>query len=894
MKSFLHMIWRWLRSLGQRRAVKQEIDEELRFHIEQRTGENIAAGMPPEEAAREARKRFGNLQSVREECRERRGASFGEATWRDVRFAFRQLRKNPGFTAVAVLTLALGIGANTAIFSVVDKLLVRPLPVMKPERLALVGQARRDGAADFDFNYPLFLDYQRENTVFSQLAATYEMDVGLGTGGATERQRAMVVSGNYFSVLGVSAAIGRAFAGKEGIEIDDAPVLVLSHGLWWRRFGADPQVIGRNVTVNGHPFTIIGVAPREFTGTSRATRPDLYLPITMYGQLTPPLPGGEHPLRTRFFTWHYVLGRLKDGVTHEQAQAAMQVVTDQFNQSRPPNTPEQIAILPGAQGFSHDLRDARLPLKLLLGTAGLVLLIACANLANLQLARATSRARDFAVRLALGAGRGRVVRELLTESVLLALGGGVVGLAVALWLVDVLHQFRPPNASIEIGSGVDARVLLFAFGASVFTGILFGLAPALRASRPQLVPELKGGGGTTEGRAGRWNLRGTLVALQIALSLVVLASAGLCVRSLKNLQHLNPGFEPSKVVLMSFDLGLNNYSEPRAKEFYDRLLERVRALPGIEAASLGLTTPLSGSAPGMSVERVEDYQRAPQEHPHGDFNIVANDYFRALGVPLARGRDFNATDTANAPAVVIVNEAFARRYWPGQEAVGKRIFQHGPDGGTATEVIGVVGTTHNRRLMDSPRPAFYFPLTQKADPVMTLAVRTGLEPGGTIGLLRELVKSLDANIPLFGVRTLKQQKDGSLALQRMAATLLSGFGVLALLLAALGIYGVLAYAVSRRTREIGVRMALGAQVADVLRLVLRQGVGLTMAGLALGLVGAFCATRLLRGFLYEVKPLDPMTFVVVVVILALVAVAACWLPARRAARVNPMVALRHE
>ena len=766
----------------------------------------------------------------------------------------------------------------------------------EPQRLALLGQTRRDGQPDFDFNYPLFRDYQRENKVFSQLSATSEMDVGLGTGGATERQRAMVVSGNYFTMLGVNAALGRTFAANEGVEIDDAPVIVLSHGLWQRRFGADPQVIGRNVTVNGRPFTIVGVTPREFTGTSRATTPDLYLPITMYGQLTADRPGGEHPLSTRYFTWLYIMGRLKDGVTREQAQTAMGTLAEQIHTTTPANTSTNLAVLPGVEGFTHDLRDARLPLKLLLGTAGLVLLIACANLANLQLARATARARDFAIRLALGAGRGRLIRELLTESVLLAVGGGMLGMLVAAWLVDVLGQFRPPNASVEIAAGLDPRVLLFALGASVFTGILFGLAPALRASRPQLVPELKGGGGTTEGRTGRWNLRAALVVLQVALSLLVLVSAGLCVRSLKNLQRLDPGFEPSRVVLMSFDLGLNNYSPPRAKDFYDRLLERVRTLPGVEAASLAFNTPLSGRAPAMSVERVEDYQPGPNEHPFGDFNVVAPDYFRTVGVPLLRGREFNSAETSTGAAAVIVNEAFVRRYWPGQDALGKRIFQHGPDGGTATEVIGVVESTSSRRLGDAPRPAFYFPITQKPDMALalTLTVRTGLEPSGTITQLRDLVKSLDANVPVFGVRTLAQQKDGSLALQRMAATLLGGFGALALLLAALGIYGVLAYSVSRRTREIGVRMALGAQVADVLRLVLRQGLGLAGAGLVLGLGGAVAVTRLLRSFLYEVTPLDPLTFGAVMVLLAAVSLLACWMPARRAARVEPMTALRNE
>jgi predicted permease len=815
----------------------------------------------------------------------------------ELRFALRQLLKNPGFTAVAVLTLSLGIGANTAIFSVVDKLLVRPLPVAEPQRLALLGQGQRGHRIDFDFTYPLFRDYQRANTVFSHLAVTMEESVGLGTGGATERQRALLVSGNYFAMLGVDAALGRTFAPDEGVEIDDAPVVILSHGLWQRSFGADPQVIGRKVTVNSRSFTVVGVARREFTGTTRGFAPDLYLPITMYGQLTAERPGGENPLASRYYSRPWVMGRLKDGVNLVQAEAALGVLAQQAHTAGIPNASTNLVVLSGAQGFHHDLRDARLPLNLLLGTAGLVLLIACANLANLQLARATGRTRDFAIRLALGAGRGRVIRELLTESVLLALGGGVLGMLVAVWLVDVLARFRPANAHIEINASLEPRVLLFAFIASVFTGILFGLAPALRASRPQLVPELKGGGGTTGARGGRWSLRGTLVVSQVALSLLVLVSAGLCVRSLQNLQQVDSGLEPSKVVLMSFDLGLNNFTQPQNKDFYDRLLERVRTLPGVEAASLARATPLDNNRMGMSVDRAEGYENRGRERPFGDLNLVSTDFFRTFSVPLLRGRDFNAGDAAQGVSTVIVNEAFARRYWPGQDALGKRLYNGGFGGQPSTEVWEVVGVARDvatRQLQTAPPPTMFRPLLQWPEKSLTLAVRTGFDPSATIAALRGVVKSVDAGVPVFNVRTLAQQRDGSIALQRMAATLLSGFGVLALLLTALGIYGVLAYSVSRRTREIGVRMALGAQVADVLRLVLRQGLGLVGIGLVLGLIGAFGATRLLRSFLYDVRSLDPLTFATVIVLLAAVALFACWLPARRAARVDPMVALRKE
>jgi len=812
--------------------------------------------------------------------------------WQDIRYGVRMLRKNPGFTAVAVLTLALGIGANTAIFSVSDRLLVRPLPVRDPHRLALLAQEFRGGRLEYEFNYPLFRDYQRDNSVFRHLCATADVPVGLGVGAATERQQALLVSGNYFRMLGVDAALGRAFGEHEGVEIDDAPVIVLSHGLWSRRFGADPQILGRTVTVNGKPFTIVGVAPREFIGTTRGRVPDLYVPLTMYGQLIQDWPGGEHPLQTRYLTWHQILGRLKDGVTHAQAQAALQTLAQQIHAVTPVNTVTSVVVLPGAQGFAEGVREARLPLQLLSATAGLVLLIVCANLANLQLVRATARARDFAVRAALGASRGRLVRELLTESFLLSSVGGALGVLIALWLTGILERFRPTGSSIELAGGLDARVLWFAVAASVLTGVIFGLAPAWRASRPQLVPELKGGSHVANSRGRRWNLRDALVVSQVGLSLLVLVGAGLCVRSLTKLQRIDPGFEPSRVMLMSLDLGLNSYSETQARAFYDQLLERVRTLPGVEAAGLVWDTPLSGGTPGMSIDRVEGYEKGADERLAAGCNSVSPGYFRTLQVPILRGREFDTTDTPTSPRTVIVDDTLAQRYWPGQDPLGRHIYLPGPGGATPVEVVGVVGRMRSRRLADAPRQTMFFPVSQQSAGNLTLALRTGFEPSAAVPLLRDLVRSLDPRVPLFHVRTLEQQRAGSLALQRMAAALLSGFGALALLLATIGIYGVLAYSVGRRTREVGIRVALGAQVTDVLALVLWQGARLVAAGIILGLAGALAVTRLLRSFLFEVTPLDPLTFAGVIVLLSVVSLVACWLPARRAARTDPMVALR--
>ncbi|MBL9138317.1 MAG: ABC transporter permease [Verrucomicrobiales bacterium] len=814
----------------------------------------------------------------------------------DLRLAVRQLRRDPAFTIIATLTLALGIGANTAIFSVLDQLLVRPLPVHQPHQLALLKQARANSDGDFEFNFPLFRDYQRLNTVFSDLCATADQSVGLGAAGSTERHQALFVSGNYFALLGVPAALGRVFAADEGVDIDDANVVVLGHGLWLRRFGADPQVLGRSVTVNGKPFQVIGVAPKDFQGTTRGFTPELYLPITTYGQLTASLRDGEHPLRTRFFVWHQILGRLRNGIRHAEAEAAMNLLARQVYQETPANTSTNLLVVSGHQGFTSQLQDARLPLYLLFATAGVVLLIACANLGNLQLARAAARSRDFAIRLAMGANRRRILRQLLTESLLLSTIGGLLGILVARSVASALQIFRPSEANVDFSADLDPRMLVFTLATSMLSGVLFGLAPAWRASRPQVIPELKGTRGTNDTGIGRTRLRHALVVFQVALSLVVLVGAGLCLRSLSKLHRLDPGLEPSKVVLLSFDLELNNYSDARTQVFQRQLLDRVRLLPGVEAASLAANTPLDGRNWGMSVERVEGYTPSnPRERPVGHVNTVGTDYFRTVGLQLLQGRTFQDTDHANGPKVVIINEAFAQRFFKASNPIGKLIYQHGPDGGVPTEVVGVVESSRLRKLNESPRPAFYFPLAQERQPnkALTLAVRTGIDPKLTLSQLISVVRAIDADLPIFDQRTLAEQKSGSLALERMAALLLAAFGLLALALSALGIYGVLAYSVSRRTAEIGVRMALGARIHDVLAMVLRQGMGMTAIGIALGLALAIGTTRVLKNFLFQIEPLDPGTFGGVLIILTAAAGLACWLPARRAAAVDPMVALRN-
>ncbi len=814
----------------------------------------------------------------------------------DLKLVLRQWMNRPAFAVVAVMTLALGIGANTAIFSVVDHLLMRPLPVPSPERLAVLAQHGSNGRLDPDFNFPLYQDYARGNTVFQQLSATADLAVGLGVDGVTQRRRALLVSGNYFRMLGVEMALGRGFSVGEGEAVEDAPLAVVSHGLWLRQFGAEPGVIGRSVTLNGYPYTVIGVAPPEFTGTQRGYAPELYVPITEYGRLMADRPGGFHPLETRYFTWHSVMGRLRDGVTLAQARASMRVLSQQVAAVSPANTSTNPVVLPGAQGVNGHLLEVRLPMQLLLGTAALVLLIACANLANLQLARASTRLREFAIRLSLGARRGRLMRQLLTESLLVSLTGGALGLGVAAGLVRWLDAFRPPSMDGVALTSLDLRVLLFTLVASVGTGVVFGLAPAWRASRPDLVPDLKGGPpGLMRGASPRrWTLRGLLVVVQVGLSLVVLMSAGLCLRSLNKLERLDPGFEPSKVVAMSVDLGLNRYPPARAAGFYEELLARVRALPGVESAALAANTPLSGRSWGMSLERVEGYQPTGRERPIGELNHISAGYFRTLGMGLKLGRDFEESDRAGGRPVVIVNEAFVQRYFAGQNPVGKLIYRHGPGDGIATEVIGVAAATRSNRLRAEPAPVMYFPVTQAEELALTLCVRTALDPATTLRRAREMVRAIDAQVPVFGERTLEQQRAGSLSMQRMVASLLAGFGVLALLLASLGVHAMLAFSVARRRREIGVRMAVGATSRDVITLVLRQGLGLAGVGALVGVLGALATGRALRGFLFEVEPMDPVTFTGVLLVLGAVVVLACWQPARRATRVDPVEVLRSE
>jgi len=811
--------------------------------------------------------------------------------FQDLRFGVRMLLKHKAVTAVAVLSLSLGIGANTAIFSLVDRLLARPLPVEQPERLVTFNKGAAPNLFD-KFTYPDYADYRDQNGVFDGLVCFAETALNLSERGRTERVHGLLVSGNYFSALRVAPALGRGFLLEEERAPDAHPVAVLSYGLWVRRFGADPAVVGRQITLNGQGHTVVGVAPAEFSGTIRGAAPDLYAPIK--------------PEDNRHKYWLLLMGRLKPGVSREQARAAMNALGPQIARlyPRPDGSPRiepPFLLEDGSQGHTYLLLKLSFPLKLLMGIVALVLLIACANVANLLLQRAAARRKEIAIRMAIGAGRGRLVRQLLTESLLLAALGGGLGLWLAGPVGKLLASFTPPigrgySTPISLEGGLDARALVFTFCLSLLAGIIFGLAPALGASRTGLVAALKDGAGDGAGLR-RFNPRKLLVVAQVALSFLVLIGAGLCVRSLQRLQAIDAGFDPARTIVMSLDLGLSGYDQARGQIFYQQLVERVTSLPGVESASLAHLTPLSDDLLTRRTA-IEGYEAQPGENMSFHYNVVGPRYFETLRTPLISGRDFTPQDRAGAPQVVIVNETLARRYFPNGDALGKRLifgsYRGSPVPLQHLEIVGVVKDSKYSELTEQTRRMMFLPLAQSYRAEMRLHARTAQDPTAMVAAIRREAQKLDAGLPVYNIKTLEEQKDRSLYTARLAAMLLSVFGGLALLLASIGLYGVMAYAVGQRRREIGVRLALGAQQRDIFRLVIKEGMALVAVGVALGLAGAIAGTRLLTTFLYGVQPTDAATFIGVGLLLVAVALLANYLPARRAARTDPTRALRAE
>ena len=816
-----------------------------------------------------------------------------ETLLKDLRYGVRSLLKRPGFAAIAVITLALGIGANTAIFSLVNMVLLRSLPVDHAEQVVAVS-LRAKGDSFNAFSYPNYIDFRDRNEVLSGLLAYRFVPLSLSRGDNNERIWGYEVSGNYFDVLGVHAIKGRTFLPEEDRTRLSHPVAVVSYGCWQRRFGADPNLVGKDLLINNHQFRIIGVAPEGFKGTEIVYTPEIWIPAAMLEWAEP----GAKFLDERYAGNFFAVGRLKPGISTSQGEASLNLLAQQLAKEYP-DTNEGQSVRLGPPGFIlPDLRGAVVSFTwVLMAAVGLVLLVTCTNLAGLLLARATDRRKEIAIRLAMGANRLRLIRQLLTESILLSVIGGAVGLWLALWMINALLAFKPPvDFPLAIDVSVDWRVLGFSFIVSVLTGAIFGLVPALQATRPGLVTALKDTAAQGGGRRSR--LRSGLVVAQIALSLVLLICAGLVVRTLQQLQTMNPGFDPHNALTLSFDLGLQGYDKARGEQFYQQIVERVQSLPGVRSVAVTSYVPLSLNYNSNSVLVEGQPEERGANAPSVMVAAIGPKYFETMATPLVQGREFTDQDKEKSESVAIVNETFVRRLMPDAkssvDAVGRRFRFTGSGTSPLRRIVGVAKDGKYFNISEEPRTFVWTPLGQGYFSTGILMVRTVGDPQSMIPAVRNEVHSLDPNLPIFDVKTLTEHMRLALFPARVAATVLGVFGFVALMLAAIGIYGVTSYSVAQRTREIGIRMALGAQLGDVLRLILTHGVKLTVLGVSFGLIGAYLATRAITSVLYGVSATDPLTFIFVSLLLTTVALVACYWPARRATKVDPLVALRYE
>jgi len=809
----------------------------------------------------------------------------------DLRYGARMLMKKPGFTLTAVITLALGIGANTTMFSLLDALLLKPLPgVTEPERLIQIGRTY-SGAGFNTSAYADYLDFRDQNTTLAGIAGEGAQAFHLGTDKTAERVRGALVTGNYFEVLGARAAQGRLLQPEDARTEGASPVAVISERLWRKHFAADRSAAGETISLNSHSYTIVGVA-REFNGTNTLEKTDVWIPAPMWRHGDPwMVKAGADWLTSRGSQFVDLFGRLKPGVTPAQAQADLAAIAARLARDYPQtNGKVGVKVAPGLGLSPDDRKEAQQFAGIQMGVVAIVLLIACANIAGLMLARAAARGSEIVIRLALGAGRWRIVRQLLTESAMLALLGGVLGVLVALWLTDWLRAALPEQydgMALQIELALEGRALAFTLGLSLVTGILFGLAPALQSSKPDLIPALKDARGSS-GRGSRSRLRNALVVGQIALASLLLVSAGLFARTLSNARAINVGFAYENLLTAKLDLGRQGYTEEQGRGFYQRLLERAGALPGVQSASLALSVPLQGGSYGNTVT-LDDQQQITMR-----YNIVTPRYSETTGIPLLLGRPFTEQDDAWSPRVAIVNETFARRAWSNQNPVGKYFKWKDGEKETPIEVIGVARDAKGANLFQNTPYVGYLPLAQRYDGGMTLHLRANGKPEQLIAAVRREISALDKKLPVYNVKTLEQYLNDALSVKRIQFQVISAFGLLALLLASIGLYGVLSYSVAQRTREIGIRMALGAQSRDVLRMVAGQGLKLMALGVVIGLGGALAVTRALKSLLYGVSAADPWTFAAALVLLVIVALLACYPPARRATKVDPMVALRCE
>src|SRR6266404_3880724 len=824
-----------------------------------------------------------------------------QTLWQDIRYAIRMLTKNAAFSFVAILSLALGIGANTTIFTVVNAILLNPLPVKDVSRvveLDTVDTKTRLTAANatkLGMSYLNFQDYARQTQLFSALTCVVGPLPLTWSGGAEPRQlQGQMVSASFFDLLGLRPAAGRFFLPDEDTKPGGNNVAVLSYSLWTNKFGANPDTIGQVLTLNATPLTIVGVAPNGFKGTFTFNNAEeIWVPVSMYPQM---LAGFfKDNFNTRRFLATVVYGRLKDGVSTTSAEASLKTIAAGLESAYPrDNAGRSVALTPLAEAAVGVNQRSQITLAggLMMGIVGLVLLIACVNLANLLLAQAASREKEIGVRAAMGASRRRVIQQLLTENLVLASLSALAGLAIAYIGRSILWSFRPPFIrDSDLDLAFDSHVLLFTLSVALLTAVLIGVIPALKAARPNLIEVLKvGGRGNTVGWANS-PFRSMLVVTEIALALVALIGAGLFVRSMQNAQRIDPGFESTNLFMFAFDLGALHYDEGHGQQFFRTAIERAKASPGVESATIADAPPLIPAFSRTIFPEVQD-------EPSGfrgtltQVNDVAPTFFETLRIPLISGREFNDSDRAGTKQVVIANEAMAKHFWPSENAIGKRFHFHGDPG--LREIVGVVRNTVENNIGEEPQPVAYLPLTQNYSPAAIMLVRTSGRPEALISTVRSQVQSLDSNLALTNVQTIGELLSQGLWAPRMGAALLAVFGGLALILAVVGVYGVLSYSVNQQTREIGIRMAMGAQPGRVLQLVVGQGMRLAGAGLILGLIVAFAAMRVLGSLLFGVSSHDPLTFGAVSLVLALAAALACYIPARRATKVDPIIALRYE
>jgi putative ABC transport system permease protein len=876
--SFWNRISYPFRALFRRTNVEAELDSELRFHLESQIEINMRAGMSPNAARQSALREFGGVELAKEECRDERGTQFLEQLWQDVRFGARMLRKNPGFTAVAVLTLALSIGANSAIFSVVSAVLLRPLQYPNHARLLHVHETHFGSTASTNFSYANFLDLQRDAKSLKNVAAYRPWTFNLTGSGDAEQVFGAQVSANFFSALGIHAFLGRTIGTADDTFGGENRVAVLSYALWQSHFGADPEIIGKTTEINSQQYLIVGVTPQNFKLPDYAK---IWCPLVPDGKL--------HDNRTsRLLT---VIANLIGGKSLGVAQAELSSVAAQIQNENPGATPGlAIGAVPLKESVVASVRPA---LMTLLVAVGLLLLIACANIANLLLARGATRKKEIATRLALGAGRARLISQLFTESLMIASLGGALGCAIAWWslkFIVALNGEFPRFREITM----DWRVLGFTLFVSFVTGIIFGIAPALASLKLDFNASLKERAPNSSG-ARRGGISQPLVALQFALAMLLLIGAGLLGRSFMRLVNVNPGFNSENLLTMRVFLSPVRFPEndPKAAIVLHQMLEQIRAIPGVRSAGLVNTLPITG---GAATDFVIQGRPAPlpRNEPVANINIVDSGYFRAIGIPLIDGREFTENDTQQSARVMIINKAMAKEFWPNESPIGKRVTMKNWGPPLSGEIIGVVGDTKADGIAADIYPMIYWPYFQFPQNFNAFVVRTDGDPTRMISSIKERIWSVDKTLPISGIATMDQLISDSLARRRLNMVLLSIFASVALLLAAVGIYGVMSYSVSQRTNEMGIRIALGAQPRNVLALILKQGLSVALIGMAIGIGAALALTRLISSLLFGISATDPFAFGAVAIALMIVALLACYIPARRATRVDPMTALRNE